>query len=98
MPIGGENQWNKACFIHPLPPNFGRRSGRPSKARRRDLDEPMTKTKNGKRGNEKKLKRQQTTVKCSKCGKEKHNARTCPTKDQTQPTKEIEDLTIEEPT
>ncbi|KAK4421327.1 hypothetical protein Salat_2083200 [Sesamum alatum] len=37
------------------------------------------------------------SIKCSKCGKEKHNARNCPTKDQAQPTEDIEDLTIEEP-
>ncbi|KAL2253098.1 UNVERIFIED_CONTAM: hypothetical protein Sindi_0104500, partial [Sesamum indicum] len=45
-----------------------------------------------------KLKRQQTTVKCSKYGQEKHNTRTCPTKDQTQTNEEIKNLTIEEPT
>ncbi|KAL0406363.1 UNVERIFIED_CONTAM: hypothetical protein Slati_3950200 [Sesamum latifolium] len=49
MPIGGDNMWTESCFIPPLPPNFGRRSGRPSRARRRDPDEPMMKIKKGKR-------------------------------------------------
>ncbi|KAL2251896.1 UNVERIFIED_CONTAM: hypothetical protein Sindi_2311900, partial [Sesamum indicum] len=49
MPISGENQWNETCFIPPLPPRFGRRSGRPSSARRRDADEPMPKKKKGKK-------------------------------------------------
>ncbi|KAL2237311.1 UNVERIFIED_CONTAM: hypothetical protein Sindi_0922800, partial [Sesamum indicum] len=75
---------------------FGRRSGRPSTARSRDPDEPMTKKKLGKRGNGMRLKRQQLTVKCSKCGQEKHNARTCPNKDQSQWYEEITDLTVEE--
>ncbi|KAL0342508.1 UNVERIFIED_CONTAM: hypothetical protein Scaly_1913400 [Sesamum calycinum] len=83
MLIGGENQWNESLFIPPLPQNFGRRSGRPSKCRRRDPDEPVMKSKKGK---VMKLKRQQTTVKCSKCGQLKHNTRTCPNKNQPQPT------------
>ncbi|KAL0406347.1 UNVERIFIED_CONTAM: hypothetical protein Slati_3948600 [Sesamum latifolium] len=49
MPIGGDNMWTESCFIPPLPPNFGRRSGRPSRARRRDPDEPMMKNKKGKK-------------------------------------------------
>ncbi|KAL2245754.1 UNVERIFIED_CONTAM: hypothetical protein Sindi_2843600 [Sesamum indicum] len=96
MPISGENQWNETCFIPPLPPRFGRRSGRPSSARRRDADEPMPKKKKGKKGNGMKLKRQQTTVKCSKCGQEKHNARTCPKTDLSQWYEEITDLTVED--
>ncbi|KAL2249689.1 UNVERIFIED_CONTAM: hypothetical protein Sindi_2442600 [Sesamum indicum] len=89
MPISGENQWNETCFIPPLPPRFGRRSGRPSSARRRDADEPMPKKK-------KREERQQTTVKCSKCGQEKHNARTCPKTDLSQWYEEITDLTVED--
>ncbi|KAL0379239.1 UNVERIFIED_CONTAM: hypothetical protein Sradi_3229400 [Sesamum radiatum] len=58
MPIGGDNMWTESCFIPPLPPNFGRRSGRPSRARRRDPDELMMKNKNGKKGATLKLKRQ----------------------------------------
>ncbi|KAL2249690.1 UNVERIFIED_CONTAM: hypothetical protein Sindi_2442700 [Sesamum indicum] len=88
--------WNETCFIPPLPPRFGRRSGRPSSARRRDADEPMPKKKKGKKGNGMKLKRQQTTVKCSKCGQEKHNARTCPKTDLSQWYEEITDLTVED--
>ncbi|KAL0442141.1 UNVERIFIED_CONTAM: hypothetical protein Sradi_0153000 [Sesamum radiatum] len=97
MLIGGENQWNESSFIPPLPQNFGRRSGRPSKFRRRDPDEPVMKSKKGK---VMKLKRQQTIVKCSKCGQLKHNTRTCPNKNQPQPTghsEGIEDLTVIEP-
>ncbi|KAL0444758.1 UNVERIFIED_CONTAM: hypothetical protein Slati_2198500 [Sesamum latifolium] len=58
MLIGGDNVWTESYFIPPLPPNFGRRSGRPSRARRRDPDEPMMKNKNGKKGATLKLKRQ----------------------------------------
>ncbi|GER40774.1 lipid A biosynthesis (KDO)2-(lauroyl)-lipid IVA acyltransferase 1 [Striga asiatica] len=38
-PINGTELWEDNHFIPPLPPNFGRGAGRPSKARRRESDE-----------------------------------------------------------
>ncbi|KAL0359889.1 UNVERIFIED_CONTAM: hypothetical protein Sangu_0838300, partial [Sesamum angustifolium] len=58
IPIGGENQWIETYFIPLLPPNYGRRSGKPSKARRRYPDKPMMKSKREKRSKAMKLKRQ----------------------------------------
>lgn len=59
--------------------------GRPSRARRREPDEPNSKQKKRKRGNQTlKLKRQQTTVKCKICGTPGHNAATCPNKQASQ--------------
>ncbi|KAK4397708.1 hypothetical protein Sango_1246300 [Sesamum angolense] len=44
-PMNHEGMWSESCIIPPLPPNFGRRAGRPTKARRRELDEPTMKHK-----------------------------------------------------
>ncbi|KAH6815949.1 hypothetical protein C2S51_020769, partial [Perilla frutescens var. frutescens] len=38
-PMDGPLMWNKTGYIAPLPPNFGRRAGRPTKARRHEPDE-----------------------------------------------------------
>ncbi|KAL0355810.1 UNVERIFIED_CONTAM: hypothetical protein Sradi_4027900 [Sesamum radiatum] len=46
----GHSYGPKTGLIPPLPPNFGRRSGRPSKARRFELDEPVNKGKKRQRG------------------------------------------------
>ncbi|CAH9122301.1 unnamed protein product [Cuscuta epithymum] len=76
--INGEELWDKSNYIPPLPPNFGRGVGRPSKARRKEPDEPTSQKK--KKSSSKtivKLKRKQNTVKCKKCGVEGHNSATC---------------------
>ncbi|KAG8368016.1 hypothetical protein BUALT_Bualt15G0001400 [Buddleja alternifolia] len=79
MPINGRNEWKKSDFTPPLPPNDGRSSGRPCTARRMEVDEVQPKQKKRSRGKPKlvnnpfKLKRQQKTCICSKCGGEGHN-------------------------
>ncbi|KAL0379271.1 UNVERIFIED_CONTAM: hypothetical protein Sradi_3232600 [Sesamum radiatum] len=71
LPVNGPQLWTKTGIIPPLPPNFGRRSGRPSKARRFELDEPINKGKKRQRGQKKqptRLKRQPYQVMCHYCG------------------------------
>ncbi|KAL0415665.1 UNVERIFIED_CONTAM: hypothetical protein Slati_3398400 [Sesamum latifolium] len=66
--------------IPPLPLNFGRKAGRPSRARRMELDEiPNKQRRSSKRGQKKpiKLKRQSYTVKCHYCGGTSHNQKGC---------------------
>ncbi|KAK4415674.1 hypothetical protein Salat_2674800 [Sesamum alatum] len=38
MPVNGPKLWAQTRHISPLPPNFGRKSGRPSRARRMEQD------------------------------------------------------------
>ncbi|KAG8391145.1 hypothetical protein BUALT_Bualt01G0157400 [Buddleja alternifolia] len=79
MPINSRNEWKKSDFTPPLPPNDERSSGRPCIARRMEVDEVQLKQKKRSRGKPKlvnnpfKLKRQQKTCICSKCGGEGHN-------------------------
>ncbi|KAL2235717.1 UNVERIFIED_CONTAM: hypothetical protein Sindi_1303900, partial [Sesamum indicum] len=72
--------------------------GKPSKSRRREPDEIVSKQKkNGKGKPQNRLKRVQKTVKCNKCGKEKHNAQRCPLKnleEDTQVENEADDKNI----
>ncbi|GER43847.1 restriction of telomere capping protein 5, partial [Striga asiatica] len=69
--------WRHALFVPLLPPNFGRGAGRPSKARRRDQEEPKNKGKKRSGKQPMNMKRQQPTVRCKKCGMAGHNARSC---------------------
>ncbi|XP_020549562.1 uncharacterized protein LOC110011996 [Sesamum indicum] len=39
MPLDGLEMWEKAGYIPPVPPNFGRKKGRPARARRLEPDE-----------------------------------------------------------
>ncbi|KAL0346029.1 UNVERIFIED_CONTAM: hypothetical protein Sradi_4434200 [Sesamum radiatum] len=71
MPVNGPKLWAQTGNIPPLPPNFGRKEGRPSRARRMEPDEIPNKQRGSiKRGQKKpiKLKRQSYTVKCHYCG------------------------------
>ncbi|KAK6154381.1 hypothetical protein DH2020_008629 [Rehmannia glutinosa] len=54
---------------------------RPSRARRREVDEPNLKRKKSIGNNVMKMKRQQKTLKCRRCGIQGHNASSCPDKD-----------------
>ncbi|GER30913.1 myb-like transcription factor family protein [Striga asiatica] len=54
-----------------------RGADRPSKARRRDQEEPKKKGKKKERERPMKLMRQQPTMRCKKCGMAGHNARSC---------------------
>ncbi|KAG8363831.1 hypothetical protein BUALT_Bualt19G0063100 [Buddleja alternifolia] len=88
MPVNGRSEWVKTGFVPPLPPNSGRSVGKPPIARRVEADEMKTKKKKRSRGKPKlvnnpyKLKRQQKTCKCSKCGEEGHNIKSCPLKNR----------------
>ncbi|KAK4405031.1 hypothetical protein Sango_0509600 [Sesamum angolense] len=71
MPVNGPKLWAQTGNIPPLPPNFGRKAGRPSRARRMEPDEiPNKQRRSSKRGQKKpiKLKRQSFKVKCHYCG------------------------------
>ncbi|KAL0319874.1 UNVERIFIED_CONTAM: hypothetical protein Sradi_5248900 [Sesamum radiatum] len=82
MGTSGEMLWEHSLFIPPLPPSFGRGSGRPSNARRREPDEATNKRKKKTTGRkEMRLKRQQATVHCTICGEAGHNQRLCPFKE-----------------
>ncbi|KAL0322496.1 UNVERIFIED_CONTAM: hypothetical protein Sangu_1868900 [Sesamum angustifolium] len=82
LPINGRKEWKKSDFVPPVPPNLVKKVGRPRKTRRLEPDEPVQKKKKRKpapifKEGSNKIKRQQTTVKCGKCGVQGHNARTC---------------------
>ncbi|KAL0380774.1 UNVERIFIED_CONTAM: hypothetical protein Sangu_0141700 [Sesamum angustifolium] len=84
LPMSHEGMWSESCIIPPIPPNFGRRAGRPAKARRRESDEPTLKNKKkSKRKQVQKIKRHQTTVHCRTCGEPGHNTAKCPEKSST---------------
>ncbi|KAG8363372.1 hypothetical protein BUALT_Bualt19G0015500 [Buddleja alternifolia] len=92
LPLNGRTEWKKTNFIPPLPPNGGRGVGRPCVTRRFESGEVKQTIKKRSRGKPKKkskdankLKRQQTTVKCGKCGGEGHNKKNplCPLKVNT---------------
>ncbi|KAL0413633.1 UNVERIFIED_CONTAM: hypothetical protein Sradi_1565000 [Sesamum radiatum] len=93
MPVNGPKLWDQTGNIPPLPPNFGRKAGRPSRARRMEPDEiPSKQRRSSKRGQKKpiKLKRQSYTVKCYYCGGTGHNQKGCDKKKgcgQNQPQK-----------
>ncbi|GER36222.1 mutator transposable element-related protein [Striga asiatica] len=73
----GPSLWRQTLFVPPLPPNFGRGASRPLKARRRDQEEPKKKGKKRRGKQPMKMKRQQPTVRCKKCGMAGHNVRSC---------------------
>ncbi|KAK4382841.1 hypothetical protein Sango_2834600 [Sesamum angolense] len=82
LPINGRKEWKKSDFVPLVPPNPMKKVGRPRKTRRLEPDEPVQKKKERKpapifKEGSNKIKRQQTTVKCGKCGVQGHNARTC---------------------
>ncbi|KAL0358166.1 UNVERIFIED_CONTAM: hypothetical protein Scaly_1502300 [Sesamum calycinum] len=81
MPVNGPKLWAQTGNIPPLPSNFGRKTGRLSRARRIEPDEiPNNQRRNSKTGQKKpiKLKRQSFKVKCHYCGgKEKDHFNSC---------------------
>ncbi|KAL2246221.1 UNVERIFIED_CONTAM: hypothetical protein Sindi_2890300 [Sesamum indicum] len=85
LPINGREEWKKSAFNPLVSTKACEESGEPPKSRRLEADETMLKRKRRKTGpiikeGASKIKRQQTTVKCGKCGIEGHNARGCPSK------------------
>ncbi|KAG8380405.1 hypothetical protein BUALT_Bualt06G0011900 [Buddleja alternifolia] len=77
-PVNGPKLWEKTGYIPPMPPNFGRKRGRPARARRLGADEPRDK---GKRGRGRKgpvrMKKQSFRVQCHYCGNSGHNQMGC---------------------
>ncbi|KAL0298952.1 UNVERIFIED_CONTAM: hypothetical protein Sradi_6555000 [Sesamum radiatum] len=85
LPNYGRNEWKKIDFNPPFPPKAVKRVGRPPKARRLEVDEVVPKKRKGRPGpimreGSSTIKRQQTIVKCGKCGAQGHNARGCQSK------------------
>ncbi|KAL2248180.1 UNVERIFIED_CONTAM: hypothetical protein Sindi_2670300, partial [Sesamum indicum] len=75
-------EWKKSDFVLPLPPNPVKTVGKPRKTGRLEPDEPVQKKKKRKpalifKEGSNKIKRQQTTVKCGKCGVQGRNVKTC---------------------
>ncbi|KAL8542313.1 hypothetical protein ACS0TY_003253 [Phlomoides rotata] len=100
----GVDMWEKTGYIPPLPPNFGKKKkGRPSRARRRGVDEePSGRTK--KKNKKEILPKQPFKVSCSFCKHAGHNERTCEWKkfdeefpDETPPEKEQSSQDVENP-
>ncbi|KAF7150218.1 hypothetical protein RHSIM_Rhsim02G0197700 [Rhododendron simsii] len=69
-PINGWTMWPSSGCVPVLPPNYGRSAGRPKKSRRKDREELEIPDAD-------KLKRQNTSLRCGKCGQWGHNIRSC---------------------
>ncbi|KAI8548880.1 hypothetical protein RHMOL_Rhmol07G0308400 [Rhododendron molle] len=69
-PINGWTMWPSSGCVPVLPPNYGRPSGRPKKSRRKEREELENPDAD-------KLKRQNTSLRCGKCGQWGHNIRSC---------------------
>ncbi|KAG5561245.1 hypothetical protein RHGRI_004316 [Rhododendron griersonianum] len=67
-PINGWIMWPSSGCVPVLPPNYGRSSGRPKKSRRKEREELENPDAD-------KLKRQNTSLRCGKCGQWGHNIR-----------------------
>ncbi|XP_038680322.1 uncharacterized protein LOC119981316 [Tripterygium wilfordii] len=68
MPTNGTTLWPRVGGDPILPPKHSNAPGRAKKRRRRDTDEPITPSN---------LRRRYPVVKCTKCGVQGHNRRTC---------------------
>ncbi|XP_038690210.1 uncharacterized protein LOC119989000 [Tripterygium wilfordii] len=68
MPTNGATLWPRVNGDPILLPKYTNAPGRPRKRKRREFDEPRTTNL---------LRRRYPLVKCSKCGVEGHNKRTC---------------------
>lgn len=68
-PINGQDMWpTVAGAVELQPPQFKRGPGRPKKLRTREVDEDQNRTK---------LKRANTSYRCTRCDKLGHNSRSC---------------------
>ncbi|KAL8511352.1 hypothetical protein ACS0TY_017954 [Phlomoides rotata] len=74
LPIAGQTECAPTLFIPPMPPNFGKKLGRPSSSRFAGIGE----TKNVKKGKVLKLKNRHIESKCTKCRTFGNNSRSCP--------------------
>lgn len=68
QPINGVDLWPNTEMEPILPPLIKKLPGRPKKQRKRDPDEPSSSTK---------VSKKYSVMKCSKCGKDGHNIRSC---------------------
>ncbi|KAF7120871.1 hypothetical protein RHSIM_Rhsim13G0222200 [Rhododendron simsii] len=69
-PINGWTMWPSSGCVPVLPPNYGRSAGKPKKSRRKEREELENPDAD-------KLKRQNTSLTCGKCGQWGHNIRSC---------------------
>ncbi|KAL0329389.1 UNVERIFIED_CONTAM: hypothetical protein Sradi_4925600 [Sesamum radiatum] len=78
-PANGPKLWAKTGFIPPLPPNFGRSIGKPSRARMLEPNEPVRRTKEKVSGRKQptNLSSQHYSVTCTFCGRTGHNMKGC---------------------
>lgn len=70
MPLNGEKLWRRTPYDKFLPPRYRRMSGRPKKQHNNELYE-------ARRKNHSKTSKKGMKMKCSKCGQEGHNKKTC---------------------
>lgn len=70
MPLNGEKLWRRTPYDKFLPPRYRRMSGRPKKQHNNELYE-------ARRKNPSKTSKKGRRMKCSKCGQEGHNKKTC---------------------
>ena len=68
-PMNSQDMWERSSIPPMKLPKFTKKTGRPKKLRTRAPDEPPKNTV--------KLKRNQTTLSCSRCGGQNHNKRSC---------------------
>lgn len=72
LPLAGKSEWEQAKQSVPIPPLYGRAPGRPKKSRRRsEVEVVETKEKR------QRMKRAGLKGRCTLCGTEGHNRRTC---------------------
>lgn len=67
-----KHEWEDVDVQAPLPPTYGRTPGKPKKQRRKSADEIQQTKEQGK-----KVRRFGQICKCSFCGEQGHNTRTC---------------------
>ncbi|KAG8387434.1 hypothetical protein BUALT_Bualt02G0021000 [Buddleja alternifolia] len=75
-PVNGPDKWHRTNFRAPLPPNVGRRIGRPLTARRMEVGEQSNKGRRG-HSNQFRMKRSNYKVRCKFCGEKGHNKKGC---------------------
>ena len=87
FPVNGEHEWIRTNVASPLPTSYGKAPGRPKKKRRRSEDEIQQS-----KDKRKKLSCVGQINKCTFCGTQGHNKRSCKLRkeaeEQNQPTQQ----------
>ncbi|KAH0669912.1 hypothetical protein KY285_024055 [Solanum tuberosum] len=78
LPIASTEQWPKTGIEPPLPPIYKAQPGRPSKLRKRGIDETTQKESYSRKHTLLKTSRKGRKKKCGSCGKLGHNSKKCP--------------------